>query len=107
MVTIIGINMVLKMAIIALITWIGYDTVSEQMTKITNGVFIALFFNTGILLVLTNANLTDISENLGSAFSGTYYDYSVNWYAGVGSILVSTMNLNAFMPPIFEGIANF
>lgn len=107
MVAIIAINTILKMMIIALITWIGYDTVSEQMTKITNGVFIALFFNTGILLVLTNANLSDLSENLGKVFSGNFYDYSVNWYASVGSILVSTMNLNAFMPPIFEGIANF
>jgi len=76
------------------------------MTKIVNGVFIALFFNTGILLVLTNANLSDVSGWLSAVFSGTFYDYSPKWYANVGSVLVSTMLLNAFMPPIFEAITN-
>ena len=92
MVAIIAINYILKDMTIRLITWIGYDTHSELMTKITNGVFVALFFNTGILLLLTNW--------------GTYGDYTPAWYAMVGSVLVSTMNLNAFMPPVYEGIAN-
>ena len=42
---------------------------------------------------------------MGAIFHGTYYDYSPRWYALVGSTLISTMILNAFMPPIFEGIA--
>ena len=70
MVVIIAINYILKMITIELITWIGYDTHSELMTKITNGVFIALFFNTGILLILTSANLSDVSSWLGGIFSG-------------------------------------
>mmetsp|Transcript_10851 Transcript_10851/g.14609 ORF Transcript_10851/g.14609 Transcript_10851/m.14609 type:complete len:120 (+) Transcript_10851:1994-2353(+) len=106
MVSIIGINTGLKMTIIKLITWIGYDTHSELMTKITKGVFFGLFFNTGILLVLTNSNFSDVSTWLSAVFHGTYYDYSPRWYAMVGSTLVSTMQLNAFMPPIFEFITN-
>lgn len=102
---IIGINLILKMATIALITWIGYDTKSVMMSKITNGVFIALFFNMGILIVLTNANFWDVSEALSNVFGGTYYDYSPQWYATIGSTLVSTMLFNAWMPPIYEGIA--
>ena len=76
MVTIVGINLILKYSIIALITWIGYDTHSELMTKITNGVFIGLFFNTGILLTLSNANLSDVSDPLALVFDKTFYDYS-------------------------------
>jgi hypothetical protein len=38
---IIGVNTILKNVIIALITWIGEDTVSEQLSSITNGVFYA------------------------------------------------------------------
>lgn len=76
MVTIIAINYILKVVTIMLITWIGYDTYSEQMAKITNGVFVALFFNTGILLLLTNANVSDVSVWLSSVFGGRYYDYS-------------------------------
>jgi len=76
------------------------------MSKITNGVFVALFFNTGILLLLTNANLSDISGWLGNVFKSRYYDYSPQWYSKVGSVLVSTMLLNAFMPPVYEAMAN-
>lgn len=70
MVSIIAINYILKVITISLITWIGYDTYSEQMSKITNGVFVALFFNTGILLLLTNANVADVSDWLSGVFSG-------------------------------------
>ena len=88
MITIIVINALLKSIIIQLITWIGYDTHSELMTKITNGVFIGLFFNTGLLLTLTNANLSDVSKSLATLFHGHFYDYSPKWYAIVGSTLV-------------------
>lgn len=50
-------NTILKKIIISLITWVGEDTFSQRLTSITNGVFVAQFFNTGILLVLVNANL--------------------------------------------------
>ena len=106
MVAIIAINFILKMIVIKLITWIGYDTHSELMTTITNAVFFSLFFNTGILLTLTNANLSDVSGWMSVVFHSTYYDYSPRWYAVIGATLVSTMRLNAFMPPIFELITN-
>lgn len=77
---IVVINVILKMSTIALITWIGYDTYSELMTNIVNGVFVVLFFNTGILLVLSNANLSDVSGLLGGWFHGKFYDYSPAWY---------------------------
>jgi hypothetical protein len=38
---IIIVNTILKMVIINLIQWIGEDTVSEQLSSITNGVFYA------------------------------------------------------------------
>lgn len=56
---IIAINTVLRMIIIAGITWVGEDTNSEQLSSITNGVFIAQFFNTGILLLLVNGNMSE------------------------------------------------
>ena len=89
--TIICINFILKTFIIKLIQWIGYETHSELVSKITYAVFFALFFNTGFLLLLTNANLADVSSWLAVFFHGTHYDYSPQWYATVGSTLVSTM----------------
>ena len=104
MVLIITINTILKTVTVMLITWVGYDTYSELMTRIINGVFIVLFFNTGILLLLVNANLSDVSGLLSNIFDGRFYDYSPQWYVSVGDKLVQTMLLNAFMPPIFESI---
>ena len=64
-----------------------------------------LFFNTGILLVLVDANLSDVFHK-GKVFTEDYYDYSPKWYANIGNTLVSTLFLNAFMPIIFEAITN-
>lgn len=105
MITIIVINMILKEITIRMITWIGYDTHSRLMTNITNGVFIALFFNTAILLLLVQANLEEINPGfLGEIFKGSFKDYTPKWYALVGETLVSTMALNSIMPPIYEAM---
>ena len=96
--------MIIRDITIKLITWIGYDTHSEQLTKITNGVFIGQFFNTAILLLLVYANFTDSSLPLTSFFNGPFYDYSDRWYAIVGSQIVKTMVINSILPPITEGV---
>jgi len=90
---IIGINTVLKIVIIKLIQWISEDTFSKQLTSITNMVFVAQFFNTGILLLLVNANLKEHSLIPGSetVFAvGQFFDYSPQWYVDVGFKLVQT-----------------
>jgi len=74
---IIIVNLILKNRIISMTTWVGEDTLSEQIASITNGVFYALFFNTGILITLVNANLTEHQPKLLTKYiSGMYYDYS-------------------------------
>jgi hypothetical protein len=86
---IIAINLILKKVIIKLITWVGEDTLSEQIASITNGVFYALFFNTGILITLVNANLTEHSPKFITKYlKGMYYDFSPAWYQNVGEKIV-------------------
>ena len=89
---IIAINLVLKIVIIKSITWVGEDTNSEQLASITNGVFVAQFFNTGILLLLVNGNLTEHEPHaLTKYVHGPYYDYQPKWYSDVGFKIVNTM----------------
>jgi len=85
---------------IKLIKWIGYDTHSEQLTKITNGIFIAQFFNTGILLLLVHANFDEVGLPFVDKhlFNGPFYDYTEGWYARVGHMIVQTMCINSIMP---------
>jgi hypothetical protein len=55
---IIGINFVLRMILINLIMLIGQHSESSQTNSITNGVLLVQFFNTAILLLFVNANMT-------------------------------------------------
>ena len=70
------------------------------MTGITNGIFYALFLNTGFMLLLTNADPSEKSEYLSFFFKGKYNDYSPRWYASIGSTLTGTLLL---MPMIIIG----
>ena len=84
---IVVLNTIIKTITLNMIYWIGYDTQSEMLTKITNGVFIALFFNTAIIVVLVDANLKETFPPLGHFFNGEFSDYSPAWYASVGFTL--------------------
>eukprot|EP00355_Strombidium_rassoulzadegani_P007408 CAMPEP_0168620868 /NCGR_PEP_ID=MMETSP0449_2-20121227/7377_1 /TAXON_ID=1082188 /ORGANISM="Strombidium rassoulzadegani, Strain ras09" /LENGTH=1171 /DNA_ID=CAMNT_0008661923 /DNA_START=74 /DNA_END=3586 /DNA_ORIENTATION=+ len=96
---IIAINIVLKTIIIKLIVWIGEDTISERLASITNGVFYAQFFNTGFLLLLVNANMTEHGPHLFTHyFAGRYHDYMPDWYADVGQKITQTMLINSILP---------
>jgi len=64
---IVVINEILKVITIWLVDRVKYPTHSQRLTKITDGVFIAQFFNTGFLITMVNANFRDIPflNNLG------------------------------------------
>jgi len=98
---IIVVNIVLKTVIIKLVVWIAEDTHSAKLTMITNGVFIAQFLNSGLLLVSVNANLEEHGPYfITKYFRGPYYDYSPEWYSDVGQKIFQTMIINAIMPYI-------
>ena len=70
-----------------------------MLASITNGVFISLFLNTGLLLTLANANLSEHPPHFfTNAFKGPYYDYEPDWYAEVGFLILKTMIINAILP---------
>lgn len=95
---IIGVNYFLKVVIISLVEWIGQPTVASQMYLITVGIFAAQFFNTGIIILLINANLSEHSDGFDLIFQGRFSDYSPLWYQDVGSKIVSTMIINSILP---------
>ena len=67
--------------------------------------FAATFFNTGLLLLIINANMSEHKPYwLTKYINGAYYDYSVNWYYNVGEIIVQTMTINALLPWITIGV---
>jgi hypothetical protein len=105
--TIIIINMILQSITVKLVENIGHETRSEQMTTITNYVFIALFLNTGFVILMAYANLAEQSEFLGKFLNTYYYDYQPGWYANVGYLLVYTMLINMVMAPGMACVGRF
>lgn len=54
-----GVNYILRTVCIALINWIGYSTESMKLQQTTNVTFYVQFFNTSLILLLVNANLSE------------------------------------------------
>jgi len=97
---IIGINFVLRLFLIQLICMIGQHTESSQTNSITNGVLLVQFFNTAILLLFVNANMSQQSSVLGYVFKGNLPDFSQVWYTDIGNTLVGAMIFNVMWPII-------
>lgn len=93
-------NWIMKTYTIQLITSIRHDTYSGRLSNTMIAVFIAQFFNTGILLLLMNANMTEHSPYFITRWikSGKFSDYSPLWYSEIGGKIVKAMKLNAYMP---------
>lgn len=94
--SIVIVNIILRTINIIFITKIGYHTESEQIKAVMTAVFISTFFNTAILLLLTNANLSETFLKFLPVHEGIFTDLTQNWYLDIGPSLVQTMLINAF-----------
>jgi hypothetical protein len=99
---IIILNTLIRMIVIIIINAVGCDTESTQMSFITNSVFICIFFNTGFLLMLCNANLTEQSYLFGAFFKGNISDFNQNWFTSMGDTIVGSMKFNVWFPIVME-----
>jgi hypothetical protein len=62
-------------------------------------VFLAQFFNTGILLLIVQSNLTEHEpEWFTEHFKGPLYDYYPMWFKNVGTIIIKTQSIEVVMP---------
>ena len=85
-VVIVVVNLILKTTIIRMVYAIGEETQSKQKSTITYAVFLAQFVNTGFVILLVNANLSEhLPPYLAKYFKGLFYDYSALWYVDVGT----------------------
>lgn len=88
---IIGINVILKLCVVALVSWIGEDTVSKQKGSVVKGAFLGQFFNTGFIILIVNANMQQFKPHkFWKAFNGPFTDYMPQWYMDVGLKIIIT-----------------
>jgi hypothetical protein len=100
-ISIVAINFILRLFIIKLIIYIGKDTESEQTRLIANGVFIVQFFNTALLLLMVNANLSEQGSffKIFSREKGIP-DFNSQWFNDIGTTLVGAMMFNVYWPVV-------
>ena len=96
--SIVILNYVLRVFIIMLIKYIGKDTESEQTKLIVNGVFLVQYLNTGFLLLLVNANMTEQGPILGFFFTGGIADFNSPWFNDIGNTIIGAMMYNIYWP---------
>lgn len=56
---VVTVNVILKKIVVFLVSWIGEDTVSQQKATVVKGAFLGQFFNTGFIILIVNANMTE------------------------------------------------
>jgi len=76
---IVGVNYIIRTCMIMMLTWIGYDSETEKLSKITSFTFYMLFFNTAFLLMMVNADLSEQPLTFGLTF-GHYGDFNALWW---------------------------
>lgn len=89
---------------ISWIMWIKEDTHTVMLKSISNGLFIFFYINTGYLLLLAYANLTEFGGILSKIFNNYYFDFTCNWYTVVGFKFIQTLLINMVFPFVEFGI---
>jgi hypothetical protein len=94
-------NWLLKGLLVVLISKIGEDTRSAQIRSIKMGVFVSQFFNTAILVLLSQANFSESKVPLLHSIQwGQFTDFSEDWYRECGSIIIKTLAIASVMPVV-------
>jgi hypothetical protein len=94
------VNSLLKILVRSLVDMIGYDTDSERVSTIMVVTFISAFVNTALIPLLTNANLAFVPLFRLMPMRMNYSDFDESWYLTIGTQIVRTILIQAFMPYI-------
>jgi hypothetical protein len=96
---IILINIILKLVLRKLSQFEKRHTKTEEISASTIKMFIAQLINTGIIIMIVNANLNldDLPDSF-PIFNGSYAEFDIEWYKNVGTTIALTMVLTIFSP---------
>ena len=99
------INVIFKQIVMRGIGVAKSTTVSHESQSIMLWLFIVQFFNTGLLLLLVSADLSQIWAPLQNVFHGQYPDFTLEWYQELGTLISNVMMIMIFTPFIEFAIA--
>jgi hypothetical protein len=90
-------NVILKMIAIILVNWLCIDNKTINISIIQSVVFILMFFNSALAILLINANIEDVEDD-GLFFSGLYSDFSDAWFDKISMFFITPMFAQIIFP---------
>lgn len=96
-------NVILKTLAIILVQWLGFENKTIEISIIQSVVFLLMFFNSALAILLINANIKNFNDS-GVLFNGLYSDFSDDWYDKIAQFFITPMivqliyPINAFLP---------
>ncbi|EQC29806.1 hypothetical protein SDRG_12352 [Saprolegnia diclina VS20] len=100
--TVIVVNLVLQTILRAFADFERHVSESERASAMVLKLFFAQLLNTGIIVLLVNANLSNVPlpSTLREVLNGKFDDFVRQWYISVGVGISTTMIINAVSPQI-------
>ena len=96
-------NVLLKFLAIILVEWLDIENKTVNISIIQSVVFLLMFFNSALAILLINANIEGFNDN-GLFFNGLYSDFSDDWFDKISMFFITPMfaqvifPINAFLP---------
>ena len=98
------VNMTLKFFSRALVYFEKHTSITRMESELTWKMFAGLFFNTGIIILVVNANT---SNYFGfTVLEGQFDDFIPQWYSIVGTALLLTMIINVVNPHLIPVVSH-
>ena len=93
------INFILKFFVRSTSNFEAHHDATIKMASTTTKMWVVQFVASGVILTLIYAkwSVLNLPENF-PIFSGDYADFTIDWYAVVGSTIVTTAFINIVMP---------
>ena len=91
-------NVALKMLAIFMIQWLRFENKTIEISIIQSGVFVLLFFNSALAILVINAYVPGAAREGGILFNGLYSDFSDDWYDKISEFFVSPMFIEVIYP---------
>ena len=96
------INYSIKTLIVLTVSKMGYQSETQKSIRAFLFIFSMQYFNTGWLMMLSNASLKNQGFFFEDYFRGSEPDLDMNWYLNHGTLLVQSMIFNIYMPILYE-----
>ena len=102
-VLVLGINSVLGYIMRQLTIYEGHASWEDLNSSLALRLFFASFFNTGLLVVAINVDWPFVMAQ--EVFpSGKFADFTQEWFANVGTTILTTMLINIFSPHLYNAL---